>query len=161
MSATAVHTLAELLPRRSLREPLEGRHDELDRLLLDRLPALAVVLQDPRQPMALRNLLKDVKEPRELLLHRALALVPVLEQRLHERREVGVEVASLGGAEGRGEDVERRLGEQRGDVGARVREQPGAEVGDVVEEEHGAERGAFVRAGEGDEAADDGVHDVD
>ena len=138
-------TLAELLPKVPLYEPLQRRHDQLDRLVRDRRPPIRVVHQHPRHLVPLRDLVQQLKEPIKLLLDRALALVLLVDERLQERREVRVEVARFGDAEVGVEQVLRGAREDRaGDRGA-LDEQLRAEVGHVVEQEDRAVRGPLAR----------------
>lgn len=111
--------------------------------------------------MSLCNLFQRVEEARKLLFGRALAPVLVFEQRLHEGREVRVEVARLGRAEGRVQYILRGFRQQRGHVGAWLDEELRPNIGDVVEQEDGAERWTLVRARQGRKAGDDGIDDID
>ena len=58
--------------------------------------------------MALGDLVEQIEEARELLLDRALALVLLVDERLQQRREVGVKVARLGGAEVGVQELDRK-----------------------------------------------------
>ncbi len=152
-------TLAELLPQVPLNEPLQRRHDELHRLVRDLRAPLGVVRQHPRHLVPLRDLVQEVEEAVELLLHRTLPLVLLVDERLQQRREVRVKVARLGDAKVAVQQLLRRPREDRGDRGA-LDEQLRAQEGDVVEQEDRAERGPLVHAREREQRLDHGVHDV-
>jgi hypothetical protein len=160
---TLALTLTELFLAHFLREPLQARHDELHDLVLEHLVLLRVVLQHARELVPLPDLLEQVEEPCELLLcgrlPHAARLLLLLSEHLHERGEVRVEVARLGGAEVRVEQVLRRAREdfEHGRAGL---EEVRAKERRVVQQENRAEGGTPLHPRERRKAGDQSGHDV-
>jgi hypothetical protein len=156
-------TLTELLVLLLLREPLERRYDQHHDLLPDLRAPLGILVQDLRKPMPFNDLVEQFEELGELLLRRGLVrLVPrVVRDRLHQRREVQVEVPGLGRAVRRVQRLRGLRGEEGEDgVAFGLHEEVLAEVGDVVQEEDRVEGRPPLRSREGGETVDGGRDDV-